>query len=85
MVPPDSRGFDRVAARGWVDLRPARCGRWIERAQRMVEQAEERAHAAGGSGSDVDWSAIDPDQAIAPASFVKWVFRYEDGGERIKR
>jgi hypothetical protein len=85
MVPPDCQDFDRVAARGWVDLRPARCRRWIERSQRMVEQADARAQAGGGSGSDVDWGAINPDQAIAPARFAKWVFRYEDEGERIKR
>jgi hypothetical protein len=85
MVPPDCRELDRVAARGWVDLRPKRCRCWVERAQRMVEQAEARERSAGGSGSDVDWSAVDSDEAIAPARFAKWVFRYEDGGERIKR
>jgi len=37
------------------------------------------------SGSDVDWTAIDADDAVEPAAFVTWVFRYEDHGDRIKR
>ncbi len=51
----------------------------------MVEQGETRARATARSGSAVDWAALDPDAAIAPARFAKWVFKYEDGGERIKR
>ncbi len=84
MVSPDGQEVDRVADRGWVDLRPSRCGVWIDRARQMVEQGDVRARSAG-SGSDVDWAALDPDAPIAPARFAKWVFRYEDGGERIKR
>jgi hypothetical protein len=83
--PPDGDAYDRVAARGWVDLRPAACRLWIERAAKMVEQGEVRLRSMGGSGSDVDWAAIDPDREIDPAMFAKWVFQYEDGGERIKR
>ena len=53
----------------------------------MVEQAEARTRSMDGtrSGSDLDWAALEPEDAIAPARFAKWVFRYEDGGERIKR
>ncbi len=84
MVRPDGQEVDRVADRGWVDLRPSRCGVWIDRARQMVEQGDVRARSTG-SGSDVDWAALNPDAPIAPARFAKWVFRYEDGGERIKR
>ena len=87
MVMPDGEGCDKVAARGWVDVRPSGCGVWIGRARRMVEQAEARTRSVKGrgSGSDLDWAALEPEDAIAPARFAKWVFKYEDDGERIKR
>ena len=85
IVPPEGGDIDRVAARGWVDLRPAWCAKWIERAREMVDHAGRRTAAATGSGSDVEWGALEPDDPIVPARFAKWVFRFEDGGERIKR
>ncbi|HTR19623.1 MAG TPA: hypothetical protein VMH88_02110 [Gemmatimonadales bacterium] len=89
IVPPTGRDPLAVAPRGWVDLRPASFGQWITRAQRMVAQAIERnRHPGTGhpeSGSDVDWTAIAAGDAIDPAAFATWVFRYEDRGERIKR
>ena len=86
-VMPDGEDFDKVAARGWVDVRPSGCGVWIGRARRMVEQAEARARSVKGrgSGSDLDWAALEPEDAIGPARFAKWVFKYEDDGERVKR
>jgi nucleoside-diphosphate-sugar epimerase len=88
VVPPPGDGDPLAAApRGWVDLRPAQLGLWIGRAGKMVAQAEGRrglpAERAGGS--DVDWTAIAPDEAICPARFATWVFGHEDHGERIKR
>jgi hypothetical protein len=74
-----------AAPRGWVDLRPDQLGVWIVRAREMLAQAERRAGRASESGSDVDWTAIGPDDAIEPARFATWVFRFEDRGERIKR
>ena len=76
-----------AAPRGWVDLRPAAFGQWVHRAQEMVRQAKERSgpDRRAESGSDVDWTAIDPDQPIDPAAFATWVFRFEDRGERNKR
>ncbi len=84
LFPPDGAGLERVVQRGWVDFRPANCGAWIARARRMVEQAAGRGGAAG-SGSGQDWEAIGAQDPISPARFAAWVFRYEDGGERIKR
>ncbi len=69
-------------ARGWVDLRPENCGVWIDRAKSMVEQARGRG---AGTDSGVEWGAIEPDNPIAPPQFATWIFRHEDGGERIKR
>jgi hypothetical protein len=87
IVPPGGAGDPLAAApRGWVDLRPAQLGQWIRRAGQMVRQAAERqGPGPGASGSDVDWTAIDPDRPIDPAAFATWVFRFEDRGERIKR
>lgn len=83
MVPPPARGGAELAAnQGWVDLREENCRVWIERAQRIVEQAGRRDP---GSGSDVEWDALEPSQAITPSGFATWIFRYEDEGERIKR
>jgi hypothetical protein len=88
IVPPARGSGEPLAAapRGWVDLRPAQLGLWIRRAGEMVRQAAGRpGPARGASGSDVDWTAIDPDRPIDPAAFATWVFRFEDRGERIKR
>jgi len=86
IVPPEPGDPLSAAARGWVDLRPVQLGMWIRRAGEMVARAERRRREAPhDSGSDVDWTAIDPDGAIDPAAFATWVFRFEDLGERIKR
>ncbi len=84
VVPPDPAGPLAAAARGWVDLRPGQCAAWIARAAEMVRLAAARG-VAPGSGSDEDWTAIEPDDPIQPARFATWVFRVEDLGERIKR
>jgi hypothetical protein len=82
--PPDCDPL-QVAPRGWVDLRPEQFGVWIRRAATMVREAEARANGPQGSGSDVDWNAIGPDDPIEPARFATWVFTVEDRGTRIKR
>ena len=85
VVPPVAGDPLAAAPRGWVDLRPANCALWVERARRIVEQAGGRAAGPGGSGSDEEWNAIDPADAIAPWRLATWVFRHEDRGERTKR
>ncbi len=82
MIKPVDGNIEQAVARGWVDLRVPNAGVWIDRARQMVDQAGMRA---GGSDSGVDWWAQCPDDAIAPPRFATWIFRYEDGGERIKR
>jgi hypothetical protein len=82
IIPPSDGDFDAAAASGWVDLRPHNSETWIRRAQRMVEQALKRDR---GSDSGADWGAIEPEDPITPPEFTTWVFRHEDGGERIKR
>jgi len=82
IIPPQDGDFDAAAASGWVDLRPQNAAVWIGRAQQMVEQANDRDR---GSDSGADWGASEPSDPITPPEFTTWVFRYEDGGERIKR
>ena len=82
IVPPEDGGVDHAVARGWVDLRPDNCQVWVERADRMLQQAASRER---GSDSGVDWSGIEPADAITPSRFANWIFVNEDGGDRIKR
>jgi hypothetical protein len=77
--------LERVVPRGWVDLRPDNCRTWIGRAAKAVEQATTGELSIGGTGSDADWQAITPDEAIQPAKFATWIFKYEDDAQRIKR
>src|SRR5216117_1560296 len=74
-----------VAPRGWVDLRPEQFGVWVKRAAAMVDEAKRRAAGPQSSGSDFDWNAIAPDDAIEPSRFATWVFTVEEKGARIKR
>ena len=85
VVPPAPGDPLAAAPRGWVDLRPANCELWVERAKRIAAQAQVRAAARPGSGSDEEWNAIRPNDAIAPWRMATWIFRHEDQGERIKR
>ena len=85
VVPPGSGDPLQVAPRGWVDLRPDHFGIWVKRAREMVRQADARAAGPQGSGSDMDWNAIDPDEPIEPSRFATWVFTVEEKGTRIKR
>ena len=82
IVPLTNGDIDRAVHAGWVDLRVSNCETWVNRAQLMVGQA---ANLELGTGSGVEWDAIQPDAAIAPPYMAKWIFRNEDGGERIKR
>jgi hypothetical protein len=79
---PFEGDIDRAATRGWVDLRPGNCAVWVARARRIVDQARDRER---GSHSGVEWGAPEPTEAIQPPRLATWIFRHEDGGERIKR
>lgn len=85
VVPPVEGDPLAAAPRGWVDLRPEQFGVWVERAGAMIRAATARAATPQGSGSDVDWTAIEPDDPIEPSRFATWVFTVEDKGARIKR
>lgn len=85
VVPPVPGDPLAAAPRGWVDLRPVNGRLWIDRAKRILAQAQARAAMPCGSGSDEEWYAVEPDDPILPWRMATWVFRHEDQGERIKR
>jgi hypothetical protein len=85
VVPPVEGEPLAAAPRGWVDLRPANCALWVERAKQIVAQDEARRGGRLGSGSDEEWFVVNPAEPIAPWRLATWIFRYEDKGERIKR
>jgi hypothetical protein len=82
IIQPVDDDVEQAVARGWVDVRPENCKVWIARAQRMADQA---AHRGAESDSSVEWGAIEAADPIAPPRFATWIFRNEEGGERIKR
>ena len=69
-----------MAARGWVDLRPANLARWVTRAQTIVAEPPME-----GSGSSANWEGMRPDGPIVPPRMAVWIFEREEGGYRIKR
>ena len=85
VVPPADGDAGAAAPRGWVDLRPANLGLWVERAKQIVGEAAARKQARAGTGSDEEWFGVDPAEPIAPWRLATWIFRHEDKGERIKR
>ena len=85
VVPPADGDPLAAAPRGWVDLRASNAALWIERAKKVVAQAEERSRHRAASGSDEEWFGVNPVEPIAPWRMATWIFRHEDKGERIKR
>lgn len=85
VVPPADGDPTAAAPRGWVDLRPANLALWVERAKKVVAEAEALKQARAGSGSDEEWFGVEPAKPIAPWRLATWIFRHEDKGERIKR
>ncbi len=75
--------YDRLAESGWVDLRAANWDHWRRRAAEMLRTLETSPGADAGSRHDLQpWERT---RRIRPGALAAWVFRYEDGGERIKR
>ncbi|HYJ80002.1 MAG TPA: hypothetical protein VEW03_10395, partial [Longimicrobiaceae bacterium] len=81
--PAPGEGPDEAARKGWVDLRPAGWEAWRGRAAAIVDRIAAAPGPEGGSGWDMEpWHRTG---AIRPGALAAWVFRHEDGGERIKR
>lgn len=74
---------DRLISRGWVDLRPANWRLWRDRIERYVKDVTEAPGPDQGSIADVDQASRS--EKIRPGATVAWIFKREDGGERVKR
>jgi hypothetical protein len=82
-VPPVEGAWDAAARAGWVDLRESSWALWRTRLAEITRRLEGTPGAAGGSRWDMEpWQRA---RRVRPGALAAWVFRYEDGGERIKR
>jgi NAD(P)-dependent dehydrogenase (short-subunit alcohol dehydrogenase family) len=85
VAPGGSGVFDhnRLAEQGWVDLRESNWQRWRGRLQEVMRGIGTMRGVEAGSQSDLEpWHTS---RRIRPGALAAWVFRYEDGGERIRR
>jgi NAD(P)-dependent dehydrogenase (short-subunit alcohol dehydrogenase family) len=74
---------ERLAENGWVDLRAENWGHWRARTGAMLASVRGRGGADDGSRHDIEgWHRS---LRMRPGALAAWVFRDEDGGERIKR
>jgi hypothetical protein len=79
----DTLDTDRLAERGWVDLRASNWARWRRRTAAILEQIRATPGVDFGSRGDLEqWHTT---RSIRPGALAAWVFRFEDGGERIRR
>ncbi len=74
---------DRLVSRGWVDLRPSNWRLWRDRIHRYIEEVIQAPGPDEGSIADVDQASRS--DKIRPGAAVAWIFKREDGGERVKR
>jgi NAD(P)-dependent dehydrogenase (short-subunit alcohol dehydrogenase family) len=80
---PGATDANRLAEQGWVDLRAANWERWRGRLRQVVGRIDGMRGVEFGSQSDLEpWHGS---RSIRPGALAAWVFRYEDGGERIRR
>jgi hypothetical protein len=74
---------EKLIARGWVDLRPSNWQLWRDRIQNYIKDVAEAPGPDKGSTADVDQASRS--NKIRPGAAVAWIFKREDGGERVKR
>jgi NAD(P)-dependent dehydrogenase (short-subunit alcohol dehydrogenase family) len=74
---------EKLIARGWVDLRPANWRLWRDRVQSYIKEVTEAPGPDEGSIADVDQASRS--KKIRPGAAVAWIFKREDGGQRVKR
>jgi NAD(P)-dependent dehydrogenase (short-subunit alcohol dehydrogenase family) len=78
---PEER--ERLAENGWVDLRAENWSHWRRRTEAMLASVRGLGGADAGSRHDIEgWHRS---LRMRPGALAAWVFRDEDGGERIKR
>jgi NAD(P)-dependent dehydrogenase (short-subunit alcohol dehydrogenase family) len=83
VLPPTDRPLeDKVVNSGWVDLRPENWAKWKARIQAIVRECREGPGVEKGSRRDHNYG--DSAETLRPGRLAAWVFRVEDGGDRIK-
>lgn len=81
--PGQPPGDPRLADNGWVDLRASNWSKWRGRLRAMRDELDGGLTASDGSRADRE--PHDRGRELRPGRLAAWVFRYEDGGERVKR
>lgn len=70
---------------GWVDLRLANCGRWVERFAAIQQETEAIPPADTSSRYLRNPRFWDADHRIQPGKVVGWILSVEEKGTRVKR
>ena len=70
---------------GWVDLREANCGKWIERFRKIHEETEAISANETSSRHLRSRRFWDEEHRIQPGKVVGWILSVEEHGARIKR
>jgi hypothetical protein len=70
---------------GWVDLRLANCGRWVDRFRRIQEEVEALPEGDTSSRHLRDRQFWNEAQGIQPGKTVAWILSSEEKGWRWKR
>ncbi|HTQ78857.1 MAG TPA: short-chain dehydrogenase [Thermoanaerobaculia bacterium] len=70
---------------GWVDLRLANCGRWIERFRRIQEEIDGISEEDTSSRHLRNRRFWQEDRGIQPGKIVGWILSVEEKGSRMKR
>jgi hypothetical protein len=74
---------DGVISRGWIDLRPSNWEIWRDRIRRYLEEVNMQPGPDEGSIADADLASRST--RIRPGAAAAWIFKFEDGGLRVKR
>lgn len=74
---------DRIISRGWIDLRPSNWEKWRDRLSKYLDEVRSQPGPDAGSIADADLSSRST--RIRPGALAAWVFKFEDGGIRVKR
>ncbi|MEJ2203291.1 MAG: short-chain dehydrogenase, partial [Gemmatimonadota bacterium] len=75
----------RLIHRGWVDLREENWSLWKDRIEALASELDRRPPVDAGSLGDHEYGGGDGFGRIRPGRLTAWIFRHEEGGERIKR
>jgi hypothetical protein len=80
---PGASVDDRIISRGWVDLRPSNWAMWQDRISRYLNELKSQPGPDEGSIADADLASRSG--RIRPGAAAAWIFKFEDGGIRVKR